>query len=144
MLLRSRQLCGINFRANRFRWAGRHANSNTNILSNTAEEEEQKAYNVLETTRLNQYWSMTVMLYMRLLLPTGQGVAYHCTCHLPLPLIAWSMDPNRHSGQRLVTKAVCHSVPPASKQQDGLMDVHGCTRFPCCAAMQQGATVVSD
>jgi len=65
---------------------------------------------------------MTVMLYMSLLLPTGQGVANHCTCHLPLPLMAWSMDPNRHSGQRLVTKAVCHSVPPASKQQDGLMD----------------------
>ncbi len=104
--------------------AGRQANSKTaDVQSNTAEQEAKlKAYNVLETTRLNQYWSMTVMLYMSLLSPTGQGVANHCTCHLPLPSMAWSMDPNRHSGQRLVTRAVCHSVPPASKQQDGLMD----------------------
>ena len=60
---------------------------------------------------------MTVMLYMSLLSATGHGVANHCTCHLPLPLIAWSMDPSRHSGHRLVTRAVCHSVPPAEVTQ---------------------------
>lgn len=71
-------------------------------------------YKVLDTTRVNQYWSMTVMLYMRLLSPTGQGVAYHCTFHRPLPSIAWSIAPCSHSGQRLVTNAVSQSPPPVS------------------------------
>ena len=71
-------------------------------------------YKVLETTRVNQYWSMTVMLYMRVLSPTGQGVAYHCTFHRPLPLMAWSRAPCPHSGQRLVTKAVSQSPPPVN------------------------------
>lgn len=70
-------------------------------------------YKVLLTTSENQYWSMTVMLYMRVLSPTGQGVAYHCTFHRPFPLIAWSRAPCAHSGQRLVTSAVSQSAPPA-------------------------------
>ena len=79
--------------------------------------QRQVAYKVLETTKLNQYWSRTVMANWRLELPTGQGVAYHCTCHLPLPLMAWSMKPCAHSGHLLVTKAVCLSGTTANMKQ---------------------------
>lgn len=38
------------------------------------------------------------MLYVRGLLPTLHGTAYHSTFQRPSPLVAWSRSPLAHSG----------------------------------------------